>query len=139
MLAFLAFVAPAAVSHISIASAQTQGTANVQAQGEALNQGQGAAKEGSKPAMATLPNPLKVKSLSELLYKTVDFVLSLAYIVIAFFLLLSGFKFVTAQGSEDKLKEAKTMFFNTIVGAVIIIGAQTIIAVLKSLFESLQK
>ncbi len=58
--------------------------------------------------------------------------------MVAFFLILSGFKFVTAQGSEDKLKEAKTTFRITITGAVIIVGAQTIAAVLEKVFTDLQ-
>ena len=97
---------------------------------------------GSTPAecaLCTLPNPLKVNSLSDLFYSIVNFVISLSYVVIAFFLLLSGFKFVTAQGSEDKLSDAKRMFFNTVIGALIIIGANTIVAVVKSVIENLQK
>lgn len=90
-------------------------------------------------SLATLPNPLKVKSISELFYDVVDFALSLSYVVIAFFFLLSGFKFVTAQGSDDKTTDAKRMFFNTVIGAAVIIGANTIVAVVKSIVTSLQK
>lgn len=88
--------------------------------------------------MATLPNPLKVKSISELFYDIVDFIISLSYVVIAFFFLLSGFKFVTAQGSDEKLGEAKRMFFNTVIGALIIIGANTIVAVVRTIIANLQ-
>ena len=98
---------------------------------------------GTKPAsvsgnpnagLPTLPNPLKVGSIVELFEKIVQMILSIGYVVIALFLILSGFKFVAAQGSEDKLKDAKQTFMYTIIGALIIIGAQTILAVVKSIF-----
>jgi hypothetical protein len=98
--------------------------------------------EGGKesPAvMSTLTNPLKgVDSIGDLFYKIVDFVMSLSYVVIAFFLLLSGFKFVTAQGSDEKLTEAKHTFYYTIIGALILIGANTIIKVIQSVITGLQ-
>ena len=64
--------------------------------------------------------------------------MSLSYVVIAFFLFLSGFKFVTAQGSQDKLTEAKKTFWYTIVGALILIGANTIIQVVQGIIKGLQ-
>jgi hypothetical protein len=60
-----------------------------------------------------------------------------SYVVIAFFLIVSGFKFVTAQGSEDKITDAKNTFKYTIIGALIIIGAQVIIDIVKSIISGL--
>ncbi len=85
-----------------------------------------------------LTNPVGVSSIACLFYKIVDFVMSLSYIVIAFFLLLSGFKFVTAQGSDEKLTDAKKTFWYTIIGALILIGANTIIQVVQSIIKSIQ-
>ncbi len=88
---------------------------------------------------ATLENPLKgVDSLAGLFTKLAQFVLNVSYVVIAFFLLLSGFKFIKAQGSETELEDAKRTFFNTIIGAIIIISAQTIILVVQGIIEGLQ-
>ena len=97
------------------------------------------ATQTSEPVMVTLTNPLKgVDSIGDLFYKIVDFVMGLSYVVIAFFLLYSGFKFVTAQGSDEKLTEAKTTFKYTIIGALILIGANTIIKVIQSIVVGLQ-
>ena len=85
-----------------------------------------------------LTNPVGVSSIACLFYKIVDFIMSLSYIVIAFFLLLSGFKFVTAQGSDEKLTEAKNTFWYTIIGALILIGANTIIQVVQSIIKGIQ-
>ncbi|MDE1874498.1 MAG: hypothetical protein KGI79_00865 [Patescibacteria group bacterium] len=88
-------------------------------------------------ALGTIPNPLNgVNSLSDLFYKIVNLVVSISYVVVAFFLILSGFKFVTAQGNESKLEDAKSTFFHTVIGAFIVIGAQVIIDVVKSIFTS---
>lgn len=95
---------------------------------------------GPSSKIPTLPNPLgdKVTSLPQLVQKLVQALIDVSYIVIAFFLILSGFKFIMAQGSEDKLSEAKNTFKNTIIGAFIVIGAQVIIDVAKSLITSLK-
>lgn len=86
---------------------------------------------------ASIPNPTGINSLSELFYKIINFVISISYAVVAFFLILSGFKFVAAQGSEDKLKDAKDTFKYTIVGAVLVIGAQVIVEVVKGIIAGI--
>jgi hypothetical protein len=87
----------------------------------------------------SLGDPLKdVPNLACLFYKIVDFIMSFSYVVIAFFLLLAGFKFVTAQGSTEKLTDAKKTFMYTVIGALILIGANTIIAVVKTIITGLQ-
>lgn len=86
----------------------------------------------------SIPNPVgNINSLSDLFYKIVNFVVSLSYVVIAFFLLLAGFKFVTAQGSEDKLTDAKNTFKYTVIGAILIIGAQVIVDVVRGIITQI--
>ncbi|HVT75026.1 MAG TPA: hypothetical protein VHD69_01235 [Candidatus Paceibacterota bacterium] len=88
--------------------------------------------------MNYIPNPLEgVNSISDLIYKIVKVVVDLSYVVIAFFLLLSGFKFVTAQGNDKKLDEAKSTFFYTIIGAALVIGSQVIVSIIQGIFKGL--
>ncbi|HEU5114754.1 MAG TPA: hypothetical protein VFT82_03235 [Candidatus Paceibacterota bacterium] len=88
--------------------------------------------------MNAIPNPLNgVNSISDLIYQVVQVVVDFSYVIIAFFLLLSGFKFITAQGSDSKLEDAKKTFFYTIIGAALVIGAQVIVSVLQSVFKGL--
>jgi hypothetical protein len=89
-------------------------------------------------SLPTLPNPLKVGSIPELIQLLVNAALSISYAVVAFFILYSGFKFVTAQGSEDKLKDAKNTFKYTIIGAILVIGATTIAKILENVIKGLQ-
>jgi len=62
-----------------------------------------------------------------------------SYIVVACFLIWSGFKFVTAQGNESKITSAKTTFYWTIIGALIVMGAQTLSSVFQETLKSLGK
>ncbi|MEN9622244.1 MAG: hypothetical protein RLZZ67_678 [Candidatus Parcubacteria bacterium] len=95
--------------------------------------------QGSQPVMATLQNPLKVSSLGDLYKSILKIVVEIGYVLVALFLLLAGFKFVTAQGSESKLEDAKKTFYYTIIGALIVIGAQTIFAILRGVISGLTK
>ena len=86
---------------------------------------------------STLCNPLKgVDSIGGLVFKVIDFVYSLSYAVIAIFLIISGFKFVAARGSETALTDAKNTFKYTIIGAVLLIGANVITVVIENLIKS---
>ena len=60
-----------------------------------------------------------------------NIVLPIGAVVSVFFLIYSGFLFVTAQGSEDKLKTAKTTLLYTIIGIAILLGALVISAAIK--------
>ncbi len=97
---------------------------------------------GNRPApvIATggIENPLKgANSLGELFKTLSQFVLDLAYIVIAAFLLLSGFKFIKAQGNPEEIAKAKETFWYTIIGALIIIAMDTMVGVFKRVLEQL--
>ena len=88
---------------------------------------------------AALENPLgsKANSLTGLFIKLVNIVVNISYAVVAFFLILSGFKFVVAQGNPKEIESAKQTFWYTIVGGLIIVGAQTIARILENLVKSL--
>lgn len=73
-----------------------------------------------------LENPLKVKTISELLHLILDIVIIFAIPVIVFFIIYSGFLYVTAQGKPDQIKKATTAFTWTIIGAVIVLGAKAL-------------
>ena len=83
-----------------------------------------------------LENPLKgVNSIADFFYLIINFVYSLSYVVIAAFLLLSGFKFVMAQGKPDALDDAKSTFKHTIIGAIILISANVLTEVVRTVIN----
>lgn len=62
-------------------------------------------------------------------------VVPIGAVVSVVFIIYAGFLFVTAQGSDDKLKSAKTALLNAIIGTIIILGAWTIAQVIKSTIQ----
>lgn len=91
-----------------------------------------------RPGVATLPNPLgNIGDIPTLINKIINYVVTLSYAVVAFFLIYSGFKFVSAAGNKDKLDEAKHTFYYTIIGALIVIGANTLVKIYTGLIKSL--
>ena len=55
-----------------------------------------------------------------------EIVMPLGAVVIVFMIIYSGFNYVVAQGNEDKLKNAHTLFKNVLIGSAIILGATAI-------------
>lgn len=86
----------------------------------------------------TLANPLKVDSIEKLLQLILDIILIFATPIIVFFIIYSGFLFVTAQGNDAQLTKAKTALLWTVIGGVIVLGANVLLDVLVATVKSLQ-
>jgi lysylphosphatidylglycerol synthetase-like protein (DUF2156 family) len=84
----------------------------------------------------TIKNPLGNDSLESLLNKLMNIVTVFGSIVVVFFIIYSGFKFVTARGNEGEITKAKEMFYATIIGAAILLGARVIAQVVVGTVES---
>jgi hypothetical protein len=92
---------------------------------------------GAGPSAAvTIENPLGNITLETLLEKIMDIVTIFGSIVVVFFIIYSGFKFVTARGNEGEITKAKEMFYATIIGAAILLGANVIAKVVVGTVES---
>jgi hypothetical protein len=79
-----------------------------------------------------IKNPLGVTSIEDVIQKIMGVIVKLAIPVIICFFLYAGFSFITAQGDKEQLKKAKNMFLQTVIGAIIILGAWTIAAAIVS-------
>ncbi|MEJ0053412.1 MAG: hypothetical protein WDN10_01640 [bacterium] len=73
-----------------------------------------------------LTNPLGFSTIPDFLNAVLDLVIQIGGIVIVLMLVYVGFKFVTAQGAEEKIKEAREALLWTVVGALILLGAKAI-------------
>lgn len=87
---------------------------------------------------AFLPNPLSSCSFSQLVASIADLAVKIGIPIAVIFIIYSGLLFVTARGSEDKLKTAKTSITWAIIGTAILVGAKIIAEVLKSTIETLK-
>lgn len=76
-------------------------------------------------------NPLKnIDNIWELIPAILDFVVKVGAAIVVFLVIYSGFLFVTAQGSDEKITKAKKYFFAVIIGALLILGAQVLSVVI---------
>jgi len=70
-----------------------------------------------------LENPLAFNSISEFIAAALQALVVIALPIVGFFILLSGFLFISARGNKDQLTKAKTNFMWVIAGSILILGA----------------
>ena len=71
-------------------------------------------------------NPLKVNTIQDAIKLFVNAIVRLAIPVIVIFFLWSGLSFIFARGNPEKITKARNMFFYTVIGTLLILGAWTI-------------
>lgn len=85
----------------------------------------------------TIINPLKANSLDELLLAILRGVIQLGTIFLVLALVWTGFLFVYAQGAEERIKNARAALMWTVVGGLLLLGAQGIALVLQATVNAL--
>lgn len=93
-------------------------------------------KEPVSSNYSYLQNPLKAKSVEEIVVTVVDLAIVIGVIFAVFMFIWIGFKFVMARGNESALKEAKEWFMYAAIGTAILISAKVIVEVVKNTFIS---
>jgi len=84
----------------------------------------------------SLENPFGFGSLDSLLIELVNVLLIIAVPIVVFFIILAGFKYITAQGNPEKVKEAAQMLIYAIIGGVVILGSSAISVIIRNLVNS---
>jgi len=104
--------------------------------GGASNRGDGGA---SNTQGISLENPLnpKFSSLPDFLTAFLDILIKISFPFIVLAVIYTGFLFVKAQGNPDELRIAKTAFFWTVIGSLIILGASAILALVQGTVSNL--
>jgi zinc transporter ZupT len=85
-----------------------------------------------------IDNPIKVNTILELITLILKLIMEVGLPVIAIAIVYVGFKFVMAQGSSDKINEAKEAFLWVVIGAAIVLGAIVIRTIIMGTVESLK-
>lgn len=89
--------------------------------------GQSSGSNGSGGNSTTLLNPLSSgTSLQSLLQAILAFVVKIGTVVVVLMLVYVGYLFATAQGEPAEISKAKDALMWTIIGALILLGAQAI-------------
>lgn len=83
-------------------------------------------------------NPIKATSLDSFLTDLLKVVTTIGAVVVVLFLILAGFKYVTARGDLKKIQEATNTLTWTVVGAMVLLGAQVIATAIQGTINELK-
>jgi len=88
---------------------------------------------------AQIQNPLKAGSdIPTFINNILSYVVRIGGIVAIFAFIWSGYLFVRAQGSPEKLKDAREVFVNTCIGVAVLLGAQLIASIVTGTINTLK-
>jgi nitrate reductase gamma subunit len=73
-----------------------------------------------------VPNPINCEDFPCVVQALTAILVNIAIPLAAIFLIYGGFLFVAARGDEQQLKSAKDIFWYTIIGTAIVVGAYAI-------------
>jgi hypothetical protein len=79
-----------------------------------------------------IPNPVIHSTFYELLMAVLEFLQYVGAVIAVLSLIAAAFKFMTAEGDPQKVKQGFQMIFWTIVGLFVIISARAFIEFLKT-------
>lgn len=74
-------------------------------------------------------------AIGQLATNIIQVALPLAALASIILLVIAGYKMITSQGNPDKLKDAKEMITNAIIGLVFILLSVSILALVSSVFN----
>lgn len=89
------------------------------------------------PTIIKFQNPIKSQSVASVLKSFFDILVQIGAVAVTLSIVYSGFLFVVARGNPEQLKQAKTTLFWTIIGAMILLGAQVIAVIIQNSIEKL--
>lgn len=85
-----------------------------------------------------LNNPISTSTIQAFIAQILDVMVTIATPVAILAIIYSGFLFVKAQGKPEAIKEAKFILKWTLVGVMVILGAQILSSVVAGTIESLK-
>ena len=81
-----------------------------------------------------LINPLKnINSIGDLLEAILHIIMILMIPIIVFYIIYSGFKYVTALGNASQVEEASQSLLYAVIGGVLILGSLAIVEIIKDI------
>ena len=80
-------------------------------------------------------SPLQSHNLIELASSMVNILVWMAFAVLTISILYAGFMFITSGGNSVKIKKAKDALVYTLVGLLIILFSEFIIAIIRGVFS----
>ncbi len=91
----------------------------------------------SGTSVTTLQNPLNASDLQSLLNEILGYVVLLGSIALVIMLVYVGFLFVAARGNAEKVSQARQALLWTVIGGLLLLGAQGLATVISSTVQTL--
>jgi hypothetical protein len=91
---------------------------------------------GGALSSTTLANPLRISSIEDLLVAILNILIIIAIPIVVFFIIYSGFLYVTARGNAQQVEQATRSLTYSVIGGVLIIGAVAIAGIVENLVRS---
>ncbi len=85
-------------------------------------------------AKAEITNPCTFNHLITLAQNIINFLIGLGVVVAALGFAYAGFLYITAMGSEEKIKHAHALFIKVVLGFVVMLSAWLVVRVLEDTF-----
>jgi hypothetical protein len=83
----------------------------------------------------TVNNPTPFNSIEEIILAVLAAVRVIAIPIIIFFIIYSGFLYVTARGNAQQIEQATRQLTYAILGAILILGAIVLAEIIKQLIN----
>lgn len=131
------FISQGALSHVAYAVDEENEGGGGNDGGNEGSGGNDTGNEGTGGNIPTIENPIGPDSIQELLAVILSAIVQIAIPFLVLAVMWVGFLFVAARGNPEKLSKAKQALFFTLIGALIILGAQTLATVLSGTIEQL--
>lgn len=84
-----------------------------------------------------IKNPLQVDDVQSVINTVIEWLIQIGAVAVVLAIVYAGFLFVAAQGKPEEINKAKTTLFWTIIGAMILLGAQVISSVIENTIKQL--
>jgi hypothetical protein len=91
---------------------------------------------GAPVGATPLVNPLRINSIEDLLVAILQILIIIAIPIVVFFIIYSGFLYVTARGNAQQVEQATRSLTYSVIGGVLIIGAVAIAGIVENLVRS---
>lgn len=92
---------------------------------------------GTLLAQGNFPNPLKFDKLADFLNELLTVIIIIGVPIVTLAIIYAGFLFISAQGNETQISNAKKIFFWVVIGALIILGAKALAEAIEGTVDDL--
>jgi hypothetical protein len=86
-------------------------------------------------AQIAIKNPLKYDTIEQLINAIINFLFTLALVVVPLVIVVAGYFFITSEGDPVKVAKARQMVIYALVGLLIIAASKGIIAVIEKVIK----